>query len=150
MGCCHQYGEMDADVTLHVPEDPVAEAEVIGCAVATPHGYAVQVAHGVTVEHMYTPTHRRLWEACPTLPDTLDCDARVNAAAKVDGMSWWVAHNLVERRSTMWGVAPIYALRIAEAARLRTIMYEIGELYNAIGEGVDLEVAQDVIASLAR
>ena len=133
---------MDSSPSLYrIPQDDLAEKEVIGIIVATRYGYA-QISGIVEARDFYDLMHRRVFELVPILDATphvfdgvtLTEDWRISLLASWSGWSASALEDLVRLRTFSWD-ASVFARRVHAAGtdrrRVETLETELAGLVGA-------------------
>ena len=126
------------------PYDELADAGLVGCAVASHAGYLL-AASRVVASDLFNPAHRRLFEACEQLAEldgtNIDTrDKRVERAAVIAGVRVDVLRRILDNRPVATDKNGTLARRVKSAADGRRVMAFCADLYNRLGAGEPVEV----------
>jgi len=135
---------MTAAPELRVPEDPIAEAALIGCCIASHRGYLLasgRVAEG----DFYNPKHQRLFRAAAGMSDLdgtdIDTrDQRIKQAAQTANVDSHTVGAILEAQCVQWDTNGHLARRVKRAAEARRLMAAAAETYNRLAAGEPAEV----------
>lgn len=129
---------------LAVPDDPMAEEDCVGCAVATRAGARYAATH-VEPGDFYRPWLGRVFAACGELDDVTDEAERIARVAEIADVEEAVVRGCVERRPRMWDTTGRAARTVARHAQRRRLMKAAADLFNAAGAGEP----DELVAALA-
>jgi len=129
---------------MDVPTDLEAEATVVGCSIASAHGYLL-AAGRLHERHFYRLRHRQLFEACAELTNLVGGsddvrEGRIGRASRLAGVTVDEVRRIVDERSVQCDTSGSYAARVLRAYEKRRLMAAAAELYNRVGQGEPLEL----------